>query len=313
VADGLLSASSESRGGVVVDDVARAYEELIERFVAWACGEEGIRAAVVIGSRARTDHPADEWAGLDILIWSTDPAPYLASRDSTAAMGEAWIPFEDTRADRRVRELRVLFAGGLDVDFAFVKPGATRPDENLADIARVIFRRGARVLLDRDGEIAGMLSAVPPPPASGAARDVGAPDAAALDQVASDFWYHAVWTAKHLRRGELWWAKGGCDGRLKELLQVALEWDAAAHGRDHWFRGRYLEEWADPAVVRDLGRAFARYDEDEIWAALGVTMDLFSRVARQLAETQALPYPALSEQRARELVHRYEATRGDRR
>lgn len=37
----------------------QAYAALEARFVEWARSEDGIRAAVVIGSRARTDHPAD--------------------------------------------------------------------------------------------------------------------------------------------------------------------------------------------------------------------------------------------------------------
>ena len=285
-------------------EVARAYDGIIERFVAWAHSEDAIRAAAVIGSRARTDHPADEWADLDILIWSTDPARYLASDAWAAGLGEPWITFTEDSPDPRVRERRVLFAGGLDVDFAFLAPdAAARPGESLAEIALVIFGRGARVLLDRDGVVAEMLAAIPP------AVPAPTPDAAAFDQVASDFWYHAVWTAKHLRRGELWWAKGACDGHLKGLLRVVLEWDAASHGRDPWFRGRYLEEWADPAVVQGLGLAFARYDEGEIWAALEVTMNLFSRIARQLATTLALRYPERAEDRARELVLEYAATR----
>lgn len=286
--------------------MARAYEALIERFVAWAAGEDAIRAAVVIGSRARTDHPADEWADLDILIWSTDPAPYLNGTTWAAAIGDAWISFVDANADPRVQERRILFAGGLDVDFAFVRPqGAGLPHEDLAEMVGVIFGRGVRVLLDKDGSVARLQAAMTP------ARPPPAPDAAALDRVASDFWYHAVWTAKHLRRGELWWAKGGCDGRLKDLLRIVLEWEAAARGRDRWFRGRFLEEWADPATVRGLGPAFARYDAKEVWAALTVTMDLFSGVARQLAATLTLPYPAAAEDRARELVRAYEATRGE--
>jgi len=294
-----------SAHGTAGQDVASAYEQLVERFVAWAAGEEAIRAAAVIGSRARTDHPADEWADLDILVWSTDPAPYLVSRAWTTAMGEAWIAFEDARADPRVRELRVLFAGGLDVDFAFVDPAVSiQPGQGFADVAGVIFGRGVRVLLDRDGVVAGHLAAARPsvPPAP--------PDARAYDQAVSDFWYHAVWTAKHLRRGELWWAKSGCDGRLKELLHTVLEWDAAAQGRDHWFRGRYLEEWADPATVQGLRRAFAHYDEDDTWAALDVTMDLFSALVRGVSARLGLPYPAGAEARARELVREYESTRG---
>lgn len=286
------------------DEIADAYEGIIERFVAWADGEEAIRAAAVIGSRARTDHPADEWADLDIVIWSTDPTPYLADPAWTEALGEPWITFVETSPGPRVRERRVLFAGGLDVDLAFVDPRASGPHgESSADLAGAIFGRGVRVLLDRDRVVAEMLAALPEPGAP------PAPDAAAFDQVVSDFWYHAVWTAKHLRRGELWWAKGGCDGHLKGLLQEVLGWDAAAHGRDPWFRGRFLEQWADPAVVRGLERAFAHYDEDDIWDALAVTMDLFSRVAHPLAATLALPYAELAEERARGLVRQYATTR----
>lgn len=284
---------------------ANAYERIIERFVAWAAGEDAIRAAVVIGSRARKDHPADEWADLDIVIWSTNPTPYLSSPDWAAAIAEPLLSFvEVSGAESRVRERRVLFAGGLDVDFAFVDAAsADQLAEGGADLANV-FGRGARVLLDRDGTAAKLIASAAPAPTR------AAPDAAALAEVAADFWYHAVWTAKHLRRGELWWAKGGCDGHLKELLRVVLEWDAAAQGRDPWFRGRFLEKWADPAIVEGMGRAFARYDAESVWAALAVTMDLFSRIARQLATSLALPYPDGAEEHARRLVEEYAATRG---
>jgi aminoglycoside 6-adenylyltransferase len=39
---------------------AQDYDRITERFVEWARAEDAIRAAVVIGSRAREDHPADE-------------------------------------------------------------------------------------------------------------------------------------------------------------------------------------------------------------------------------------------------------------
>lgn len=45
-----------------MDLTAESYEQLIQRFVRWAETEENVRAAVIIGSRSRTDHPADEWA-----------------------------------------------------------------------------------------------------------------------------------------------------------------------------------------------------------------------------------------------------------
>jgi len=61
------------RGGVPIPDPgwdSRGYDRISERFVAWAVGEDAIRAAVMFGSRVREDHPADEWADLDILVRS---------------------------------------------------------------------------------------------------------------------------------------------------------------------------------------------------------------------------------------------------
>jgi aminoglycoside 6-adenylyltransferase len=42
-------------------------------------------------------------------------------------------------------------------------------------------------------------------------------DAAEFAQLTHDFWYHPLWTAKKLRRGEVWIAKQSCDCHLKAL------------------------------------------------------------------------------------------------
>ena len=282
-------------------EVARGYEAIIERFVAWANAEERIRAAAVIGSRARADHAADVWADLDIVVLATAPEQYARGADWPARLGEPWIAFVESTPGGEALERRVLFAGGLDVDFAFFDVRRAH-EAAFIDVARTVISRGKRILVDKDGVLARLEATSPREPS---AADAAITDAETVLQVASDFWYHAVWTAKHLRRGELWWAKGGCDGRLKELLRIALEWDARTQGRDAWFRGRFLEEWADPAAVGRLSRAFARYDEREIWRALAVTMDLFADVARRATERLGLPYPADAETRARELVGSY--------
>jgi len=285
---------------------ARNYDLITQRFVEWARAEDAIRAAIVIGSRAREDHPADEWADLDILVLSRDTSRYVSDPGWVAAIGDAWISFIEATAAGQGSERRVLFAGGVDVDFAFFTVDEIetlfRSDPQAAGTA---LGRGFRVLLDKDGLVARLFDGSPP------AEDDAAslPDAATFEQLASDFWYHAVWTAKHLRRGELWWAKLACDTHMKELLRRALEWEAVAAGRDPWFRGRFFEEWADPVILHGLRRAFARYDEDEVWAALAVTMDLFGEVSRRMAAALGAPSPAAAEEHARALVDQLRSTR----
>ena len=280
--------------------VAAEYAHIEGRIAAWAANDEAVRAAVVVGSRTRADHPADEWADLDVVLVTDDHVPLVADQSWVEGIADPLIRFVDRRGGGDGTELRVLFAGGYDVDFAFVSVDeAERLMEHDPRTAAILLGRGHRVLLDRDGLLGRILEMLP------SVMDhasTSAPDQAAFGAVCSDFWYHTVWTSKHLARGELWWAKSCCDSYLKDRLERVLEWQATAEGRDSWFRGRFFEEWADPDVVAGLRRAFAHYDEAEVRAALDVTMDLFGKVARRTAEELDLAYDGEAESHARALV-----------
>lgn len=287
-----------------MDKVAAAYEQLIDRFVAWVETEDNIRAAMVIGSRARTDHPADQWSDLDVLIFAIDPEPYQ-NVEWLRHVGTSWLSFLEPTPDGSGYERRVLFAGGLDVDFIPIP--VTELERMLTegfppDLADMV-SRGVRFLVDKEG-FAARLEAlnVEPPSYTPPTEDE-------FLNTVHDFWYHTVWTAKHLRRGELWWAKSGCDGYLKHLLHQMLTWHAHATQKevDTWMRGRYLEEWADPRAVEALADVYAHYNETDVWRALRATMELFSWLAWETAETLDYPYPTKGETHARALVERMAA------
>jgi len=285
-----------------VDQNVKTYQLLAEKFAQWAQGEGGIRAALMIGSRARADHPADQWADLDLIVVAADPGPYLASAAWLSAIAVPWLTFIETSGDGRVLERRALFEGGLDVDFAFLPLEMARQMAQFGlppDVADM-FRRGARLLLDKDDLFASImdLAGAPLPPVSPPSPDE-------FMNLVNDFWYHAVWSAKHLRRGELWWAKSGCDDHMKYLLRRMLEWHARLrHGPEHdtWLRGRFLEEWADPRAVKELHQTFAHYDAQDIWRALFATMDLFRWLSYEAAGSLGYGYPRLGEQHATGLV-----------
>ena len=280
--------------------IAAGYAELEERAAAWASAEPAVRAAIVLGSRARDDHPADEWADLDMVVLVDEVGELTTDRRWLDSIGEPLISFVEDAAGTEQPELRVLFAGGFDVDFAFMSRTAIeRMIEHDPRAVAIAFGRGNRVLVDKDRVAASVIAA-----GEGADADARTPrpDEHAFGEVCADFWYHTVWTAKHLRRGELWWAKSCCDGYLKHLLRIMLEWEAAAEERDPWFRGRFFEEWADPDTVAGLRSAFARYDAPEVWTALARTMDLFAGAGRRTATVLDREYPADNERHARALV-----------
>jgi aminoglycoside 6-adenylyltransferase len=125
------------------------------------------------------------------------------------------------------------------------------------------------------------------------------PTQAEFLHVVNDFLYHAVWTVKHLRRGELWWAKMCSDCYMHHLLLRMIEWHAhATHdwNYDTWFRGRFLEKWADPRVVEGLRSSFAHYETDDVARALLEEMKLFRWVALETAKKLEYQYPVEAEE-----------------
>ena len=285
-----------------MNETQLTYRSLTDRFLIWATSEPGVRAAAIIGSQARTDHPADQWSDLDILAFVTEVEPYVVDGGWAEQIAPVWLSFVERTPDGAGWERRVLFAGGLDVDFALnpvvwlSSVVANGIPHDMADV----MRRGYRVLVDKDG----LLDKI---------SRMQLPDAPLLQQPAQaeflnamhDFWYHTLWTARHLRRGELWWAKSGCDGRLKALLHQMLEWHTLATkgpAVDTWMRGRFLEEWADARAVAELLHCFAHYDQQDIARALLATMDTFRWLAVETAAAWQYSYPEAAEQEITRLV-----------
>ena len=286
------------------DAISQAYEQILQRFVDWALGQADIRAALVIGSRARQlDHPADEFADLDLILFCTDTQTYLSQAGWIEAMGEPWLTFVEATGDGSQLERRVLYDGGLDVDFALVPMGVVQEsaEQGLPPAFIDIVQRGVRLLVDKDNLFTDL------PAMSGLRQPQTPPTQAEFLQAVNDFWYHAVWSAKHLRRGELWWAKGCIDVHLKYLLQRMLEWHAQAMhgpGYDTWLRGRFLEEWADPRALAELRQCFGHYDSDNLWLALFATMRLFRWLMEGTAQKLNIAYAQSGIDAAAMLVHK---------
>lgn len=306
----------------MIGNTASAMEQIAEKVVAWAVSRPDVRAVLVLGSRARaTDRPADEFSDLDLLVIADDPRRYQHTTDWLTDIGTPIVTFLEGNIAGEA-ERRVLFDGALDVDFNFFRtrlfralnvfvwartrvpwllrliPGRLRREiaakvETLAGVAG----RGYRILLDKSGvlrslpALAAMAATAPPRPL---------PTEAAFHNEISDFWYHALWAARKLRRGELLVAKHCIDGYMKSLLVSTVRTLAlVTHGLDYdtWHEYRFFEQWADAETVAALGRIYAHYDAADIARALRETMAVYGRVAREACERLGYGYPEAEEER----------------
>jgi len=256
----------------------------IHRLQSWAENDDDIRLALLVGSQARAEMPADANSDIDVVAFARNPEHLLQDERWVAELGPYWTSHLESNALETGPERRVLFRDGQDVDFAvfpieFV-PALTR-DERAADI----LRRGFRTLVNKDAfDLTVETTRRPAVP----------PTASEFSNLVNDYWFHLIWTAKKLRRGELLTALEATNGYLASLLVRGVRWHAITRdpaGPDVWHAGRFFEVWADPRVIRDFPATVAQYDAPSIARALKASRTLFGWLSAELGERLSHPTP----------------------
>ena len=249
---------------------------LLQKLTEYVQSDQAIQAAFLVGSQSRIDRPADEYSDVDFVVITDQPERYLADDGWLASIGAPRISLtEDTILGGKER--RILFDGGKDLDF-IVFTGEQVPRIQNRELDGML-ARGCVLVKDELG-LAAILEE--------ARRRANAQNEPALTQdefanLVRDFWFHTVWTAKKMARGELLYAKYCLDVYMKQRMLTLIEHHARAHGGpDPWYNGRFIERWAQPWMLEGLAAAYARYDMADMARALLATMDLFRDVASEL-------------------------------
>jgi aminoglycoside 6-adenylyltransferase len=283
-----------------------SYQQIETNFLGWARNETNIRAAIVIGSRARTHKPADQWSDLDIIFFTTTPDAYYNNSEWLAEMGDVWLQVRNL-ALAGSPEWLVVYRGGFKVDF-LIGPATDQLHRLVQnDIYKPALRRGYRILFDKDESGAEAIDSPYEP------YCLERPAPAEFAEVVSRLLLFAERTAKVLSRGELWRSKQLVDTRLKHYLLRLLEWHACAvHGEKHdiWRNGRFLHEWIHPDAARALPHTFATYDIEDMWRALLATAELGCWLAQETAVLWEFDYPYQTEQEIVAWIHNLHAQAG---
>lgn len=152
VARGELSLRGVNPNVLVVDERlllnVNTRMDLVAAAVAdWAAERDDVHAAVVVGSQARTNMPADRWSDLDVFLVVDDPERYADDESWVAEFGPPLLTFLEPTAVGDERERRVLYQTGEDVDLPLIPLSAV----DHLEAAGPLLARGYRVLVDKIG------------------------------------------------------------------------------------------------------------------------------------------------------------------
>lgn len=263
------------------------YHEIKRRILLFAENHAEIKAVVAIGSSTRSDVPADEYSDLDLIIATDDTESWLYG-NLPAELGDVKISFVEPTLGGGM-ERRILYCGWLDVDMIVFTAEQFLNAVN-DGTASWVMNRGYAVLHDRIGAAELLKKKI--------TLEIHKPDfsESEFQNLASNFYFHTVWAAKKLLRGELWSAKMCLDSYLKNLLLKVLEVHAATKNHaDVWHDGRFLDRWADEETCTELKNCFAHYDKTDMKNALKSTHRLFARIAKETAALKNFSYPSEAE------------------
>jgi len=271
------------------------FYEIKQKLLSHAASDENLMAVIVLGSSARQQVKADAYSDLDLILVCSDPDSWLHG-DYPNKLGEIQISFLE-KTIGGAQERRILYDQARDVDLIAI---SRQMMENLitSGAASGILGRGYDVLHDRIG-IKELLAAHIRTDSThkNVSQEV-------FDNIVQDFWFHTVWAAKKILRGEIWVAKMCVDAYLKSLLLKIIELSRSAE-TDTWHNGRFLEKWAGQETVNALGGCFAHYEKADIVSALQNTAQLFGALAPKAAQIHGFDYPQKAQCYALSLLAKY--------
>src|SRR3972149_6997204 len=113
-----------------------------------------MQAAIVVGSRARSDHPADDWSDLDLVVFASDATSYLNDAAWLNTFGDVQAAISNAFG-KNDREWMALYADGckLDVAFLSIDPATAPTLQAMLDVFPYpnVLQRGVRVLINKTG------------------------------------------------------------------------------------------------------------------------------------------------------------------
>jgi aminoglycoside 6-adenylyltransferase len=272
-------------------------QEIINRLIRWAEKQDQIRAMLLYSSRVHPHATVDRFSDYDVLLAVTDVRGFYENDQWLDDFGEVLVVFCNPVGLEYGFECSGFithYQDGVKVDFGFyplefLSWAASQP--KLPDD----LDNGYIVLLDKDHLSEGLK-----PPTFTAFLPVP-PTAKEYRAIINQFFNDAIYVAKNLWRDNLFLVKYCLDNFMKfHCLRQMLEWRVGIE--TGWSikpgaHGKGLKHRVDSDTWTALERTYVGAGADENWEALFKTIDLFRKLALEVAESLAFEYPQDMDQR----------------
>ncbi len=268
-----------------------AEDAVLRHLAQWAQQHQSVRAILLTSSRANPSTALDVFSDYDITLVVVDIHPFFEDRKWLGEFGEVLTVYRDPlKHTQGVEHFAYVaqYADGTKIDFTLWPIQLLvqlRTDAKLPDSLDI----GYAILLDKDHLTHGLKrptyeAYIPAPPT-----------AAAYASAIEEFFSETTYVAKNLWRDHLLPAKYSLDHVMKHIyLRKMLEWRMEI---DHNWRarpgahGKGLKAQLDPAIWSALEATYVGANREENWQALFRTIDLFRKVAIEVAVQLGYAYP----------------------
>ena len=262
----------------------------LRRLVAFAEGDENIRAVLLEGSRADPRGTVDEWSDYDVAFVTRSNEPYLRAgwfAGFASQFGEVALTqtpddpalFEDAHDPLEHYAYLTQYADGLRLDLTF---------ETIAYMRGVTLDSATVVLINKDGEFSDVER-------SDRDHRVKPPDNGAYRGCCNEFWWTAPYVAKAIARGQLVAALEVLGTVVRPQFARMLTWLAEANGGPATNVGKHganLGAYVPSQLYGALLASYPRADLVEVRDALHELVRAFPNVAQGVADALGYVYEA---------------------
>ncbi len=258
-------------------------EKILTRIIDWANEQENIRMVVMDGSLARGTY-IDELSDIDINLFIKSNEPFLKNDSWMSEISNVWIfsPGMFMIGEKTVPTRYVIFENAIKVDFSFLSLDLM---QDIIDGIVTHYETSYKILIDKDGKGRNF-----PKPVLKVNK---IPLEKEYLTLVNEFWFKAYHVAKYLKRDEFWFVKSW-DWEMKNLsLLKMLEWhEQVKHNWNHntYYMGKHIKQWLDAEIYQQLRETFTGSEIKENWNALFITLDLFRKLAINVADRLGFKY-----------------------